>query len=62
MPAGSRKLKRVFGDARVPAPARHSIPIVTDRWGGVLWIAGVTRGVTERTSHNQELVIEIEDA
>ncbi|MFQ5530945.1 MAG: tRNA lysidine(34) synthetase TilS, partial [Gemmatimonadota bacterium] len=62
MPAGSRKVKRVFGEARIPAWARHSIPIVADRTGSVLWIAGLTRGVDEDEAQDQKLVIEIEDA
>ena len=59
--AGSRKLKRVFGEARVPVPARHSIPIVTDRNGAVLWVAGIVQSAGRHAEHNRETVIEIDD-
>jgi tRNA(Ile)-lysidine synthase len=62
LPAGSRKLKRVFGEARVPVSARHSIPIVTDSHGNVLWVSGLTLCAFEAAAQNTELVIEIEDA
>ncbi len=61
LPAGSRKLKRVFGEARVPVSARNSIPIVTDSRGNVLWVAGLTQCADGNTAQNTELVIEIED-
>lgn len=60
LPAGSRKLKRVFGEARVPVSVRHSIPIVVDSRGNVLWVAGLTRCAVEAAAQNTELVIEIE--
>jgi tRNA(Ile)-lysidine synthetase-like protein len=59
--AGSRKLKRVFGEARIPVADRHSIPIVADRRGNVLWVAGLTRCAHASAARNAELVIEIED-
>ena len=62
LPAGSRKLKRVFGEARIPISARHSIPIVTDSRGTVLWVVGLARCAFEAAAQNTELVIEIEDA
>jgi len=61
LPGGSRKLKRVFGEARIPVLARHSIPIVTDSGGNVLWVAGLTRCAERTAEQNTELVIEIED-
>jgi tRNA(Ile)-lysidine synthetase-like protein len=62
LPGGSRKLKRVFGDARVPVSVRHSIPVVADSGGRVLWVAGVARCSEPGMATNNELVIEIEDA
>jgi len=62
LPAGSRKLKRVFGEARIPVSLRHSIPIVTDCQGNVLWIPGLSLCADEAAAQNTELVIEIEDA
>ena len=59
--AGSRKLKRVFGEARIPVSARNTIPIVTDSRGNVLWVAGLIQCADGNTAQNTELVIEIED-
>jgi tRNA(Ile)-lysidine synthase len=41
--SGVRKLKRVFLDARVPAPERRRLPVLADAEGDVLWIPGVAR-------------------
>ncbi len=40
--SGTRKLARVFGDRRVPRPARVSYPVVTSG-DEVLWVPGVVR-------------------
>ena len=42
-PAGTRKLKRLFLDARVPAPERRRVPVLVDAEGDVLWVPGVGR-------------------
>ncbi|MEX0837150.1 MAG: tRNA lysidine(34) synthetase TilS [Gemmatimonadota bacterium] len=41
--AGSRKLKRIFLEARIPAPERRAVPVLADAEGEVLWIPGVAR-------------------
>jgi tRNA(Ile)-lysidine synthase len=46
--AGTRKLKRVFLEARVPAPERRRVPVLTDGDGAVLWVPGVARAAGER--------------
>lgn len=46
--AGRRKLKRVFLEARVPAPERRRVPVVADGKGDVLWVPGVARAAGER--------------
>ena len=40
---GSKKLKKVFGEARIPRDGRARVPIVVDGQGRVLWVPGVTR-------------------
>lgn len=40
---GSRKLKRIFLEARIPAPERRARPVLVDANGEVLWIPGVAR-------------------
>jgi tRNA(Ile)-lysidine synthase len=41
LPAGTRKLKRIFRDAGIPAGERNRIPVLVDASGEVLWVAGV---------------------
>ncbi|MEE9244787.1 MAG: tRNA lysidine(34) synthetase TilS [Gemmatimonadota bacterium] len=43
LPAGTRKLKKVFVDRRIGRSERSLVPLVADR-AGVLWIVGVVRG------------------
>ena len=40
---GSKKLKKVFGEARIPRDGRARVPIVVDGRGRVLWVPGLTR-------------------
>ena len=40
---GSKKLKKVFGEARMPRDGRTQVPIIVDGQGRVLWVPGVTR-------------------
>ncbi len=42
LPAGSRKLKKVFVDRKVGLSERRSLPVLADG-SGVLWVAGVVR-------------------
>jgi tRNA(Ile)-lysidine synthase len=41
--AGSRRLKKVFVDRRVPRSRRAQLPILVDSEGTVLWVAGVVQ-------------------
>ena len=40
---GSKKLKKVFGEARVPLDERSRVPVVVDGTGRVLWVPGLAR-------------------
>ncbi len=40
---GSRKLKQIFLEARIPAPERRTLPVLADAEGEILWIPGVAR-------------------
>lgn len=42
-PSGSRKLKRLFNDLRIPRSRRARLPVVVDAGGRLLWVAGVGR-------------------
>jgi tRNA(Ile)-lysidine synthase len=39
--AGTRTLKKLLGEARVPMRARLAVPVLADAHGTVLWVAGV---------------------
>jgi tRNA(Ile)-lysidine synthase len=42
---GSKKLKKLFLEARVPAGDRLRLPVLVDDAGSVLWVPGVARSV-----------------
>ncbi|MBV9774564.1 MAG: tRNA lysidine(34) synthetase TilS [Gemmatimonadetes bacterium] len=42
-PGGTKTLKKLFGERRVPRSARSRIPVLADAAGAVLWVAGVER-------------------
>lgn len=42
-PAGTRKLKKILLEARVPARRRDRLPVLVDAGGQVLWVPGVAR-------------------
>jgi tRNA(Ile)-lysidine synthase len=50
---GTRKLKQIFLEARIPAPERRAVPVLSDAEGDILWIPGVARSpiATVPTSH-----------
>jgi tRNA(Ile)-lysidine synthase len=39
-PGGGRKLKKLFGELRVPIGERHALPLLVDATGLILWIPG----------------------
>jgi tRNA(Ile)-lysidine synthase len=41
--AGTRPLKKVLAEARVPLRARRAVPVLADSAGAVLWVQGVAR-------------------
>lgn len=40
---GTRKLKRIFLEARIPAPERRTLAVLADAEGEILWIPGLAR-------------------
>ncbi|MEJ2482577.1 MAG: tRNA lysidine(34) synthetase TilS [Gemmatimonadota bacterium] len=61
-PAGTRKLKKLFGERAVPRFERARLPVLVDRRGRVLWVPGlVTASWAQMESNGPELVIEIAD-
>jgi tRNA(Ile)-lysidine synthetase-like protein len=42
---GSKKLKKLFAEARVPGSQRSRVPVLVDARGRVLWVAGVASSI-----------------
>lgn len=65
LPGGSRKLKRLFGDRRIPLSERGRIPVLSDAEGRVLWVRGVAKAVPADPKSDERgcasLTIEIEE-
>lgn len=40
---GSKKVKDIFIDAKIPPSARSRIPVLVDGSGNIIWIPGVRR-------------------
>ncbi len=63
--AGTRKLKKVFGEARVPRPARARQPVLADAGGRVLWVPGVARSIEARPAPEDAILyvgVDLDDA
>lgn len=43
LPGGTRPLKKVLMEARIPASARDSVPLLVDASDRILWVPGVAR-------------------
>jgi len=60
---GSRPLKKLWGDRRVPRSRRAATPVLADAVGRTLWVAGVARTVEFQPQHGEDaLLIHISDA
>lgn len=63
--AGTRKLKKVFGEARVPRSARARRPVLADAGGRILWVPGVARSVEARPAPQDAILyvgVDLDDA
>jgi tRNA(Ile)-lysidine synthase len=56
LPYGSKKLKKLFLEARVPPGRRHRIPVVVDATGAVLWVPDVVRSMDARPSGREGVI------
>lgn len=57
---GSKKLKKVFLECRVPVRERHRTPVVTDASGAVVWVPGLARSVlADPSGTDRDLHMEI---
>ncbi|MDT8435927.1 MAG: tRNA lysidine(34) synthetase TilS [Gemmatimonadota bacterium] len=59
--AGTRKLKKTFGESRVPREDRRRRFVLADRAGRVLWVEGVATAADAVPAPDANLWIEVED-
>lgn len=60
---GTRKLKKLFGERKVPVSERGRIPVLADRTGRVIWVSGLAIAEWARPAPDgADLLIEIENA
>jgi tRNA(Ile)-lysidine synthase len=56
--AGTRSLKRLYSDRKIPLSDRPTVPVLQDSWGRVLWVAGVaTDARLRRASETSDQVV-----
>jgi tRNA(Ile)-lysidine synthase len=56
---GSKKVKDIFIDAKIPPSSRSQIPMVTDAEGHIIWIPGVRRSEIATVSKHTSSVLRI---
>ena len=57
---GTRKLKKLFADRRVPVSDRNRLPVLADGDGNVLWIDGLAVAETQREARSRPSYLEFE--
>lgn len=57
---GTRKLKKLFGDRRIPVSERARLPVLADRLGNILWIEGVATAEPDRAEEHDYSLLEFE--
>jgi tRNA(Ile)-lysidine synthetase-like protein len=57
---GTRKLKKLFGDRRIPVSERARLPVLADRSGNILWVEGLATAETNRGPDFQTSLLEFE--
>ncbi len=60
LPAGTRKVSRLFGDRKVPVRERSHVPVLADMMGNVLWVQGLATAVTDERVDYEESLLEFE--
>ena len=62
MSYGTKKLKKLFAEARIPIHERAAVPIVVDAAGRVCWVVGVARSVDATPQTDAALTIMVTHA
>ena len=57
---GTRKLKKLFGDRRIPVSERTRLPVLADRSGNVLWVEGLATAEMDRGLASSTSLLEFE--
>ena len=57
---GTRKLKKIFNEHRVPRSARSSVPVLEDREGRVLWAVGLAVAAPRPSTEHEAEFLEFE--
>lgn len=60
LPGGSKKLKKLFSDRRVPVSDRGRLPLLADEEGNVLWVDGLVAVGMPRESGSRPSFLEFE--
>lgn len=55
--AGSKKVKDIFIDMKIPLAQRDEWPIVTDREGRILWLPGLKKSTHEASEQGNRLLL-----
>ena len=57
---GTRKLKKLFGDRRIPLSERSRLSVIADRSGNVLWVEGLATAESDLGSRDDYSLLEFE--
>ncbi|HYJ78994.1 MAG TPA: tRNA lysidine(34) synthetase TilS [Longimicrobiaceae bacterium] len=61
-PAGTKPLKKLFNETRIPRSARARVPVLADAEGAVLWAAGLGQGMAPPRPGERGLTLDVRDA
>jgi tRNA(Ile)-lysidine synthase len=50
--SGTKKLKDIFIDSKVPIQDRNTWPVITDKNGSILWLPGIKKSILEGFNHS----------
>jgi tRNA(Ile)-lysidine synthase len=53
---GSKKLKKLLGESRIPRGDRDALPVLVDARGRVLWVPGVARAAASEPGPGEEFL------
>lgn len=57
---GTKKIKDIFIDAKIPIEERKNWPILVDNEGKILWLIGLKKGMSQEVSDEQFIYIQYE--